>query len=643
MTTITRENSVTMDLKISIPLPVLWDGTFEKNEWGFVNFLIGPNGTGKTLFATELKKQCQKQGMKPRYLNAERLAGLERQQYGNFGSSNLHDGFNISQYQTYKSNGQEYGLSGDAFILLSEKLDLKTKVEATLSQLFDRELTLSTDTGTLRPKLRKKKGETYDMRQYECHGLKELITLLTFLYDDDNNCLIIDEPELHLHPQFQTFLLQHIRQLAGDPRKDAGTKCFFLITHSPFMVDVRTVDDLRQCVVFQPGKQPSFVSILDDDDLYKVKRLLPRLNTHHKQFFFSSAPIFVEGYTDQQLFSLIQERRGRLIGAVGSCLIDVTGKDEMALFYRLCKCLGIESRFIADLDVLFGGNLRQMASQDERCKKYLQEQGLGMDAMTVIGQLEKPLADCTQAVESTTPTASSPSLITQMHDAFRVAEKESDAGKVAAKKRYIMLVGALNYPEALSAAIPDKVETLTYIRGRAKQLIEGFSQAQVHLLQKGELENYLSSFSGNPFSVSNNVKADVFDKERTALLEEFPNESELRSRYGDLIEILDRVTQTIRVSVEKQLVHHLADWVHKVQSAHRRNAPVNNLALENDPYVDWKVYSRLLTLISFQPDGNGFVCRIRLKAIIDPHEREISFSAQNVPTRVVLPDAPKPG
>lgn len=53
-----------MDLKIAISLPVLWDGSFEKNEWGFVNFLIGPNGTGKTLFAAELKKQCQNHGMK---------------------------------------------------------------------------------------------------------------------------------------------------------------------------------------------------------------------------------------------------------------------------------------------------------------------------------------------------------------------------------------------------------------------------------------------------------------------------------------------------------------------------------------------------------------------------------------------------
>jgi hypothetical protein len=629
-----------MDLQITIALPVLWDGTFEKNEWGGVNFLIGPNGTGKTLFANELKNQCQKHGMKPRYLNAERLAGLERQQYGHFGNSNLHEGFTISQFQTYKSNGQEFGLSGDAFILLSEKLDLKTKVEATLTQLFDRELTLSTDTGTLRPKLRKQKGETYDMRQFECHGLKELITLLTFLYDDDNNCLIIDEPELHLHPQFQSFLLQHIRQHAGDPRIDAGKKSFFLITHSPFMVDVKTTDDLRHCVVFQTGKKPSFISSLDIDDLYKVKRLLPRLNTHHKQFFFSSAPIFVEGYTDQQLFSLIQERRGRLIGASGSCLIDVTGKDEMALFFRLCKSLGIESRYIADLDVLFGGNLRQMASQDERCKKYLQEQGLGLDAMSVIGQLERPLADCIKALEAITVSATSPPGLAQMQEAFKAADKEVDPGKAAAKKRYVMLVGALNHLGWLSSLLPNEEQTLTLICGRAKQVIEAFSKAQVNLLVKMALENYLPSYLGNSFAVTNSVKSEVFDKERTLLLEELLDEQSLRTRYGELLDILDRVTQTIKVSVEKQIIHHLADWIHKVQSAFRRNAPSDTLALENDPVVEWKVYSRLLTIISFTTNGNGFVCRVKLNSIIDPHEREISFTSLDVPTCVALPDAP---
>ena len=41
--------------------------------------------------------------------------------------------------------------------------------------------------------------------------------LLTHLYDDQHQCLIIDEPELNLHPQYQAFFLQEVRKVAGDP------------------------------------------------------------------------------------------------------------------------------------------------------------------------------------------------------------------------------------------------------------------------------------------------------------------------------------------------------------------------------------------------------------------------------------------
>ena len=196
--------------------------------------------------------------------------------------------------------------------MLNEKLDLRAKVEAILSQLFDRELTLSTATGFLQPMMSRIRSEAYKMKESECHGLKELIGLLTFLYDDDNNCLILDEPELHLHPQYQTFLLQQIRSMAGDPRQDHRKKCFFLITHSPYFVDVRTVEELKHCLVFRPGKPPSYIDELGEDESFKVKRFLPRLNTHHKQFFFASRPIFVEGYTDQQLLSS-RERHDKYI------------------------------------------------------------------------------------------------------------------------------------------------------------------------------------------------------------------------------------------------------------------------------------------------------------------------------------------
>ena len=222
-----------MNLNINISIPDLWgEQRFQKNEWGSINYLVGPNATGKTRFAEQLKKQCQNQGLKVRHLSSERLAGFEKQQYGLFAYSHLFRGLDTGQFAQYISQGKEYGLSADAFAILKERLDLRIRIEAILSQLFGRRIRLAEEGGFLKPKIQKiEGGDEYCLKESECHGLKELITLLTLLYDDEYNCLIIDEPELHLHPQFQTFFLQAIREIAGDPRSCADKKCFFIIIY----------------------------------------------------------------------------------------------------------------------------------------------------------------------------------------------------------------------------------------------------------------------------------------------------------------------------------------------------------------------------------------------------------------------------
>ena len=128
-----------MELDIRISLPQLWrDEEFVKTEWGAINYLVGPNGTGKTLFAEALRPQCEAQGLRTRYLSAERLAGSEKYQATAFAYSYIERGLDIGKFGDYIAQARLYGLSTDAWIVLRDKRDVRLRVEATLSSLFGR-------------------------------------------------------------------------------------------------------------------------------------------------------------------------------------------------------------------------------------------------------------------------------------------------------------------------------------------------------------------------------------------------------------------------------------------------------------------------------------------------------------------------
>ncbi len=172
-----------INIPIEIQLPILWkEEGFTKNSWGEINLIVGPNGTGKSLFSEQLKAQLISNGYKVRLLNAERLSGLEKQNYSYYGSSGLNEGLNISHFPQLKTQGESFGLSSSAFITLKERLDIRVKIEALLSDIFDKTIRLVEEGGFLKPKIQNNNGgDEYGLKEQECHGLKELITLLTFL------------------------------------------------------------------------------------------------------------------------------------------------------------------------------------------------------------------------------------------------------------------------------------------------------------------------------------------------------------------------------------------------------------------------------------------------------------------------------
>ena len=109
-------------------------------------------------------------------------------------------------------------------------MELRIQLDAVLGTLCNREIILEWDSGNPMAKARRRDDNaTYRLDREECHGIKEQCVLLTHLYDDRLPILIIDEPELNLHPQYQEFFMREVRKLASGPNNDSRKKLVFLL------------------------------------------------------------------------------------------------------------------------------------------------------------------------------------------------------------------------------------------------------------------------------------------------------------------------------------------------------------------------------------------------------------------------------
>ncbi len=615
-------------IPINISLPDLWSTkTFTKNEWGEINLIVGPNGTGKSLFADQLKNQLNEHGYKTRLLNAERLSGLEKQDYSGYGYSSLSDGLNISNFNQIKSNGESYGLSSSAFIILKERLDVRIKIEALLSDIFNKTIRLVEEGGFLKPKIQNNSGGSeYGLKEKECHGLKELMTLLTFLYDESKNCLILDEPELHLHPQFQSFLLSEIRKFAGDPKVDPTKKLFFIITHSPYFLDLRSIDDLKSILVCHYNEPPNYVDNLDGQDEYILRKFLPRFNTHHKQFFFSPNPVFVEGYTDQQIITLLFDKLDYNISASGSSIIDVGGKDELAVFFRLCKKLNIKARIIADLDAFFKGKLREVVQEDECCTKYIQENALGTDLSRLIGELDQKLkliAD--ELITKTVADADVNHIIDYLKPIIGIADKRNSVITS-------MLIALVKFRDKIFAELsPTQQGEINYLLPRFKHLLEAFKAANIFIFPKGEIEHYYTQTEIDYLNFTDKDKNTSFHNERDYILA-CTNTAELEINYEELIFILKSSVPQIKVDLSKHIKFQIVEWLQTVQRAISKGDITEVNDLKANARIDYKLFSQIIEVIDLKiEDDKRFVCKIKISKSLTSIDQEISFSETTIP------------
>ena len=547
---------------LAIQLPVPWDGlTFQTNCLGSINFLVGPNGSGKSRFANQLLHQLGGDPNQVRLLGTDRLSGMEQTwSFASILGDPFSDGFAKNQFSYFKKAGTSGGSRIDTIVLLEERLDLRIRIEATLSHLFDREINLDWDSGKLIPKVtRSGLGSSYRLDREECHGIKELLVLLTHLYDSENTYLIVDEPELNLHPQYQAFFMQETRRVIDDANRRDMKKIVFLVTHSPFILDLQSSDDIKSVISFDLDYSvPKQVAKLDLD-MSSIALSMRRMNAHHKQLFFSDNPILVEGIHDAWLVEAMMEARGVSVAGAGSCIIDVGGSQEANQYLKLCQGLGKTAHFLYDLDSLFRGTLRRSIGQDDSLQSFLASAGLGNNFAAYCGQLDRELTRLIKELLN----ASLPSTLTRLHSFLRgLGEQDTWTPDDLSTARIAVMTALSRHRADLASVV--SLETVQNIEGRLDQILTALRVRNIHVLRGGTLERYLPHYSGDEYELSPDAKRNAV-KAEIAELANLNGDEALIQRYGELYEAVCHLPSKEPVGVDAILRNYLSNYIHELQ------------------------------------------------------------------------------
>ena len=524
-----------IELETRVRIPYLWGkAVFKKSNWSQINLIVGPNGGGKTLLAESLAEQFYNAGYGITFVKSER-----------------HDGdMQKAQLEILKSDDKVRG-----------------KIETVLSNMFGKSIKFIEDEdGTLIPIVVNKAWNVeYMLEDAECHGLKEIISLLISLYhkvpSDDataGECLFFDEPELHLHPQFQSFFMNEIRKECAH----SSRRIFFLISHSPFFIDLRTPEELIGVIACHTNKVPTTIDELDDEDEGLFHRVLPRFNTYHKQFFFSDNQIFVEGYTDQQMFTNLLPYIENEYDAAGTGIIDVGGKDELGVFCKVCSLLGTNSRIITDLDSLFSGKLRDVVSEDVRTAQWLEKQeekqadfykeifsakelAHKITVEKLIFRLERYLIAIGKELGKYTNMNDLPKKLRPLQEKLNLLqEKHGNAENVDTYKT-VLLQGVNNVGDVLQAFLPSKLAfTIPVIKNLASFILAAIEASRVYILPKGCIEHYYYRSNINYMPVA--AKDRLFRTELEFI--QVSHKKTVRKAYADLIGILEKACSRIYYS-----------------------------------------------------------------------------------------------
>ncbi len=180
-------------------------------------------------------------------------------------------------------------------------------------------------------------------------GEREIINFIFGLFMEkfQDGIVIIDEPELHLHPSWQKKLVQILKE----ETQDKNVQIMF-VTHSTSFINYSLLNNIFR--IYKKEGESKCIKINDflkENNKDNRKKLKVINETNNEKIFFAKAVILVEGITDEILLRKIY--KSEFDNEEEIEFVNINGKANYKNFSEILEKIGVQYFFIGDYDNLF--------------------------------------------------------------------------------------------------------------------------------------------------------------------------------------------------------------------------------------------------------------------------------------------------